>query len=147
MSNESSWMIYGATGYTGKLIAQYALDRGHRPILAGRNRSEVATLGDLLGLPHRVFPLDDVTALVSELASVDLVLNAGGPFLHTAMPLAQACIASGTHYLDISNELQVYLALYAMDDQAKEAGVSVVPGVGFGVVATNFLAAHVSDLV
>jgi short subunit dehydrogenase-like uncharacterized protein len=147
MSNGPTWMLYGATGYTGKLIAQHALDRGHRPILAGRNGSEVAALAGQLGLPHRVFPVDEPAALVSELEGVDLVLNAGGPFLHTAAPLAVACIAAGVHYLDIGNELQVFSALYAMDERAQRAGVSIVPGVGFGVMATNFIASHVSELV
>jgi len=147
MSDGPSWMLYGATGYTGRLIATQAVARGHRPILAGRNGSEVAALADQLGPPYRVFALDDPTSLVSALRGVRLVLNAGGPFLHTAAPLAQACIAAGVHYLDISNELQVFSALYAMDERATQAGVSVVPGVGFGVIATNLIAAHVSALV
>jgi short subunit dehydrogenase-like uncharacterized protein len=147
MSDERSWMLYGATGYTGRLIARHALARGHRPVLAGRNGSEIAALAGQLGLPYRVFAVEEPTAMVSELMGVGLVLNAGGPFLHTAAPLANACIAAGVHYLDISNELQVFSALYAMDERAMGAGVSIVPGVGFGVVATNFLAAHVSELV
>jgi short subunit dehydrogenase-like uncharacterized protein len=147
MSDDQTWMLYGATGYTGALIAQHALARGHRPILAGRNDFDVSTLAKRLGLPYRIFPVDDAAMLTTQLEGVDLLLNAGGPFLHTATPLAEACIAVGVHYLDISNELQVYLALYAMDDRAKKVGVSVIPGVGFGVVATNFLAAHVSELV
>jgi short subunit dehydrogenase-like uncharacterized protein len=147
MSDGQTWMIYGATGYTGTRIAQEALDRGHSPVLAGRNNADVTAHADRLGLPHRVFPVDDLAILKSELAGVDLLLNAGGPFLHTATPLAQACIRSGVHYLDISNELQVFLSLYGMDEEAREANVSVIPGVGFGVIATNFLASHVSELV
>jgi short subunit dehydrogenase-like uncharacterized protein len=147
MSDGSLWMLYGATGYTGRLIAQHAIARGHRPVLAGRNESDVAVLAGQLGLAHRVFSVDEPSALMTELRDVDLVLNAGGPFLHTAAPLASACIAAGVHYLDIGNELQVFTSLYAMDEQAKRAHVSVVPGVGFGVVATNLIAAHVSTLV
>jgi short subunit dehydrogenase-like uncharacterized protein len=147
MTDNQSWMIYGATGYTGTRIAQRALERGHSPVLAGRNSSDVTALADRLDLRRRVFPVDDAATLKSELAGVDLVLNAGGPFLHTAAPLAQACIDAGVHYLDISNELQVFLTLYATDDQARDAGVSIIPGVGFGVFATNFLASQVSALV
>jgi short subunit dehydrogenase-like uncharacterized protein len=147
MNEEPTWMLYGATGYTGTLIAQHAVDRGHRPILAGRNESAVSALAARLALAHRVFALDDAATLNSQLTGVNLVLNAGGPFLNTAAPLAGACIEVGAHYLDISNELQVFLALYAMDERAKRAGVAVIPGVGFGVVATNFLAAQVSELV
>jgi short subunit dehydrogenase-like uncharacterized protein len=147
MNDGPAWMLYGATGYTGRLIAQHALARGHRPVLAGRNGSEVAALAKQLGLAHRVFPVDEPVALMSELKGMDLVLNAGGPFLHTATPLAEACIAAGANYLDISNELRVFTALFDMDERAKEAGVSVAPGAGFGVVATNFIAARVSELV
>jgi short subunit dehydrogenase-like uncharacterized protein len=91
--------------------------------------------------------LDDPAALSAALAEVDLVLNAAGPFLHTAAPLAEACLAAGVHYLDIGNELQVFAALYELDQRARQAGVAVIPGVGFGVVATNCLARYVSDAV
>ena len=97
--------------------------------------------------PTGSLSLDDPAALQAALADVDLVLNAAGPFLHTAAPLAEACLKAGVHYLDISNELQVFRALYDLDQQAKQAGVSIIPGVGFGVVATNCLARHVSEAV
>ena len=140
-------MIYGATGYTGTLIARRGLECGHRPVLAGRSAPAVTALAERLGLPQRALSLDDPAALQAALDDVDLVLNAAGPFLHTAAPLAQACLKAGVHYLDISNELQVFQALYALDQQAKQAGVSIIPGVGFGVVATNCLARHVSEAV
>jgi short subunit dehydrogenase-like uncharacterized protein len=143
----STWMLYGAVGYTGTLIAQHAHVRGHRPLLAGRNQSALAALAGRLDLPHRAVRLDDPAALSAALAEVDLVLNAAGPFLHTAAPLATACLAAGVHYLDIGNELQVFAALYDLDQRARQAGVAVIPGTGFGVVATNCLARYVSDAV
>jgi short subunit dehydrogenase-like uncharacterized protein len=91
--------------------------------------------------------LDDPAALNAALADVDLVLNAEGPFLHTAVPLAEACLSAGVHYLDIGNELQVFRTLYDLHQRARRAGVTVIPGVGFGVVATNCLARYVSDAV
>ena len=142
-----TWMLYGAAGYTGRLIAQHACERGHRPVLAGRTAPAVTALAERLDLPHRVLPLDDPAALNTALAGVDLVLNAAGPFLHTAAPLAEACLAAGVHYLDIGNELQVFSALYDLDHRARQAGVTIMPGVGFGVVATNCLARYVSDAV
>ena len=78
---------------------------------------------------------------------MDLVLNAAGPFLHTAAPLAEACLAAGVHYIDIGNELQVFRTLYDLDQRAQRAGVTIIPGAGFGVVATNCLARYVSDAV
>jgi short subunit dehydrogenase-like uncharacterized protein len=146
-SQPGSWMIYGAAGYTGALIARHARERGHRPVLAGRSAPAVTALAEELGMPHRQLTLDDPAALTAALDPVDLVLNAAGPFLHTAAPLAEACLAAGVHYLDIGNELQAFRALYDLDQRARQAGVTIMPGAGFGVVATNCLARYVSDAV
>jgi short subunit dehydrogenase-like uncharacterized protein len=146
-SQPGSWMLYGAAGYTGALIAQHARDRGHRPVLAGRSAPAVAALAEHLGLQHRTVALDDPAALTAALADVHLVLNAAGPFLHTAAPLAQACLTAGVHYLDIGNELQVFRTLYGLDQRARQAGITIMPGAGFGVIATNCLARYVSDAV
>jgi short subunit dehydrogenase-like uncharacterized protein len=143
----NTWMLYGAAGHTGALIAAHARDRGHRPLLAGRGAQPVTELAGRLDLPHQVLGLDDPAVLDAALADVNLVLNAAGPFLRTAAPLAEACLRTGTHYLDIGNELQVFTALYDLHDRARQAGVAVIPGTGFGVVATNCLARYVSDQV
>jgi len=147
MSSARSWMLYGAAGHTGALIAQHAHERGHRPVLAGRSEPTTTALAESLNLPHRTLSLDDPAAVQAALADVDLVLNAAGPFLHTAAPLAEACINAGVHYLDISNELQVFRALYDLHQRAVRAEVTIIPGVGFGVIATNCLARYVSDAV
>ena len=145
MSRGRTWMLYGAAGYTGALIAQHARERGHRPLLAGRTASSVTALAEKLDLPHRAVTLDDPAALNAALADVELVLNAAGPFLHTAAPLAEACLCAGAHYLDIGNELQVFRTLYDLHQRAQRADVTIIPGAGFGVVATNCLARYVSD--
>ena len=147
MSGAQSWMLYGAAGHTGALIAQHARRRSHQPLLAGRSAPAVAALAGRLDLPYRALALDDPAALSAALADVDLVLNAAGPFLHTATPLAEACLGAGVHYLDIGNELQVFRTLYDLDQRAQRAGVAIIPGAGFGVVATNCLARYVSDAV
>jgi short subunit dehydrogenase-like uncharacterized protein len=147
MSGSQSWMLYGAAGYTGTLIAQHAHERGHRPLLAGRSAAGITALAEQLDLPHRVLTLKDPAALSAALDGVDLVLNAAGPFLHTAAPLAEACLAAGAHYLDIGNELQVFRTLYDLDQRAQRAGVAIIPGAGFGVVATNCLARYLSTAV
>ena len=146
-SQPGSWLIYGAAGYTGALIARHARERGHRPVLAGRSVPAVAALAEQLGLRHRAAALDDQAALTAALDGVDLVVNAAGPFLHTAAPLAEACLRAGVHYLDIGNELQAFRALYDLGQRARPAGVTIMPGVGFGVIATNCLARYVSDAV
>jgi short subunit dehydrogenase-like uncharacterized protein len=138
-------MLYGAAGHTGALIAQHGRQCGHQPLLAGRSAPAVAALARRLDLPYRELALDDPAALSAALVDVDLVLNAAGPFLHTATPLAEACLGAGVHYLDIGNELQVFRTLYDLHQRAQAAGVAIIPGTGFGVVATNCLARYVSD--
>ncbi|MGD0375586.1 MAG: saccharopine dehydrogenase NADP-binding domain-containing protein [Streptosporangiaceae bacterium] len=147
MSGARSWMLYGAAGYTGALIAQHAHDCGHRPLLAGRSAAAITSLAGQFDLPHQALALDDPAALNAALADVDLVLNAAGPFLHTAAPLAEACLNAGVHYIDIGNELQVFSTLYDLHQRAQRADVAIIPGAGFGVVATNCLARYVSDAV
>jgi Saccharopine dehydrogenase NADP binding domain len=100
MSQAGSWMLYGAAGSTGALIAQHAC-----------TAPAITALAERLDLPHRAVALDDPAALHAALAGVDLVLNAADPFLQTAAPLAEACLAAGVHYLDIGNELQVFRTL------------------------------------
>jgi short subunit dehydrogenase-like uncharacterized protein len=116
-------------------------------LLAGRSAAAVVALSEELDLEHRVLCLDNPATLRAGLEDVELVLNVAGPFLHTAAQLAEACVNAGVHYLDIADELQVFRALYDLDEPAWKAGVTIMPGVGFGVVATNCLARFVSDAV
>jgi short subunit dehydrogenase-like uncharacterized protein len=138
----SNYMIYGANGYTGALIAREAWVRGHRPVLAGRNAPAVATLARELGLEHRTFGLDAPSAVVPSLAGLTAVLNCAGPFARTAAPLAKACLQARVHYLDVTGEIGVFEALAARDPEALVAGVTLLPGVGFDVVPSDCLAVH-----
>lgn len=136
------FLLYGATGYTGRLIAEAAVARGLRPVLAGRNSARLASLASDLDLERRTVRLDHPDALKLALASVPLVLHAAGPFSRTSRPMLDACLATGTHYLDITGEIEVFEALAARSREAAEAGIVVLPGVGFDVVPTDCLAAH-----
>jgi short subunit dehydrogenase-like uncharacterized protein len=138
-------MIYGATGATGTLIAEEATRRGHQPILAGRSAETLAKLGKRLGLPWMAVGLDEPGRLVQAVSEVDAVLNAAGPFIATAPPLVQACLAAGTHYLDIAGEIPVLQHLFARDQVARERNITLIGGVGFGVVASNGLVKYVAD--
>ncbi len=142
-----AWLIYGATGYTGQLIVRHARERGLLPILAGRDPESVAALADKHGLGSRVGALDDPASLDALLAGIDIVLHCAGPFSHTAEPMVMACLRHGAHYLDITGEIDVFEMLAEFDDAAREAGVMVLPGVGFDVVPSDCLAAHVAARV
>ncbi|HEY1381652.1 MAG TPA: saccharopine dehydrogenase NADP-binding domain-containing protein [Gemmataceae bacterium] len=138
----SDLLIYGANGYTGALIAREAVAHGRRPILAGRTARAVAALATELGLEHRTFALDDPAAIAAGLRGVAAVLNCAGPFARTAGPLAGACLADRVHYLDVTGEIAVFEALAGRDREAGAAGVTLLPGVGFDVVPSDCLAAH-----
>jgi short subunit dehydrogenase-like uncharacterized protein len=135
-------LIYGANGYTGALIAREAVARGHRPMLAGRNAEALAALGHELGVEHRVFDLDNSTAVETGIRGMAVVLHCAGPFAHTSRAMAEACLRTGTHYLDITGEVAVFEALHARDAEAKSARVMLLPGAGFDVVPSDCLAAH-----
>jgi short subunit dehydrogenase-like uncharacterized protein len=136
------YVIYGANGYTGALIAREAVKRGQRPILAGRNREAVAALGAELGLRHRAFGLSDPNEIDEGIRDADLVLHCAGPFAHTAKAMADACLRTRTHYLDVTGEVAVFESLAARHAEAKAADVMLMPGVGFDVVPSDCLAAH-----
>ena len=135
-------LIYGATGYTGKLIAKAASDRGARPILAGRNLDKVKRVAEPLGLSARAFDLGDPARIDAAIKDVSVVLCAAGPFSATSRPVADACLRNRVHYLDITGEIDVFEALAARDAEAKARGVMLLPGVGFDVVPSDCLAAH-----
>lgn len=136
-----TWLVYGANGYTGKLIARAAVQRGMRPLLGGRSADKLGPLARELGLETRVFPLDDAHAVARALTGVSLVLHCAGPFSATAAPMLQACLRAGAHYLDISGEISSFEYAHARHLEAEARGVVVCPGVGFDVVPTDCLAA------
>jgi len=135
------WMLYGANGYTGALIAEEAKRRGLTPVLAGRRADAVRPLAERLGLPHEVFPLEDHVALDRALERVDAVLLAAGPFSPTSRAVVDACIRTRRHYLDVTGEIAVFEAIFARDAEARERGAVLLPGVGFDVVPSDCLAA------
>jgi short subunit dehydrogenase-like uncharacterized protein len=134
------WMIYGANGYTGALIAREAKRRGARPILAGRSRAPIESLARELDLPVLTFPLDKPERIAASLAGVGLVLNCAGPFSRTAAPMMHACLAAGAHYLDITGEIDVLESVHDLHAAARAAGVVLCPGAGFDVVPTDCVA-------
>ncbi len=135
-------LIYGATGYTGKLVARVAHEQGLTPILAGRNAAKLQAVAEPLGLTWRAFDLADPARIDAALGDVAVVLCIAGPFSATARLMADACLRRRVHYLDITGEIDVFEALAARDAEAKLAGVMLLPGVGFDVVPSDCLAAH-----
>jgi short subunit dehydrogenase-like uncharacterized protein len=142
MKQTKRFLIYGATGFTGKLTARTAKEKGLEPILAGRNETKLKAVAEPLGLQWRAFDLSEQEKLDTALGEVNAVLHIAGPFSATSKPMVDACLRTGTHYLDITGEIDVFESLAARDAEAKKAGIMLLPGVGFDVVPSDCLAAH-----
>jgi short subunit dehydrogenase-like uncharacterized protein len=138
-------MIYGSTGFTGRLIAQKAVEAGLAPVLAGRDEDRVRRQAELLGTSWRTVGLESVEALTDALSDIWAVVHAAGPFVLTSPPMLEACLRAETHYLDVSGELPVFREALGRDSEAIRAGVMLMPGAAWSVVATDCLAAHIAD--
>ena len=138
------WMIYGANGYTGRLVVDQAVRRGFKPVLAGRNSREIRVLARQYGLSFRVFACDRDSI---DLQDIDLVLHCAGPFINTFYPMLQACLRSSCHYLDISGEIAVFEKCAQMSDKIKQSGIIAMPGVGFDVVPSDCLLSYAAQAV
>ena len=145
MTDSRPWLLYGATGYTGELIAREAVRRGLRPILAGRSQAKVAQLAAELQCPSAVFSLDDHTTMLSSMQAIGAVLHCAGPFAATARSMMQACLASHVHYFDITGEIDVFELAHSVHDKAQRSGIVLCPGVGFDVVPTDCVALKLKE--
>lgn len=143
----SEFLLYGATGFVGEVIARKAVAVGLKPVLAGRNLVELENLAAELNLEYTAFTLDDTRRIEEALDPVPVVLNCAGPFMYTYKPMVDGCLAARTHYLDITGELPVFQAMADMDRVCREAGVMLMPGVGFDVVPTDCLAVYLKGLM
>lgn len=141
----SDFLLYGAYGYTGRLITRTAAEYGLRPLLSGRNADKLAAMHHEFGYDYRAVDLNNRTELHALLRDVPVVLHAAGPFEATARPMMEACIETGTHYLDITGEIPVFATGAKLGPAAERAGVMLLPGVGFDVVPTDCLAAYLKD--
>lgn len=143
----NSLLIYGATGYTGRLIVDYAKDANVAFSVAGRNEAKLRAQAADINAPYRVFDTTIPQKIDHALQGVTVLLNCAGPFLHTAKPLIQACIRNGVHYLDTAAELDSYLISADLEDEAKRQNVMLLPGCGGSVTMLGFLAVHAIEQV
>ena len=140
-----NFMVYGSYGYTGQLIVEQAVKAGLKPLLAGRDEKQLRAQAEKFGLEYRAFSIENSAALDSALMEVDAVLHCAGPFVLTFRQMAEACIRTKRHYVDISGEIEGFEALALMDEEAKRAGIMVLPGGGFDVVPSDCLIAHAAS--
>jgi len=141
-------LLYGATGYTGRLIAAEGQSAGMsrqeprgdcRMILAGRDGPALSRIARDRSMDFRVFALDDPSAMRRGLDAVDVVINAAGPFAFTAEPLVSAALEVGCHYVDINGEVDVYLKLKDLASKNAKKNVAIVSGAGMSAAASDVL--------
>lgn len=140
-------ILYGAYGYTGKLIAKQMVASGIFPLLSGRNESKLKDMAGGLNLSFQAVSLDDTKGLHALLKEATLVVHAAGPFSATAKPMIDACLATQTHYIDITGEWEIYEYAQTMSQQAREKGIMLMPGAGFDVVPSDCLSVHLKHLL
>ena len=104
MSEDPSWMIYGAYGFMGQKLARTALSLGLKPVLAGRDSNKLAELSERLNLSAKSFALQ-ATPIETWIKGQKLLINCASPFNETSSLLRQACRSQKIHYLDLSPEL------------------------------------------
>lgn len=137
---KQNFLIYGAYGYTGKLIAELAVQKGLKPILAGRDAEKTKALAEKLGLEWLSFDISNTVALENALKNVKAILHCAGPFALTTSTVLDICFKTQTHYLDITGEIEVFEYVASKHEKAKQTGITLLPGVGFDVVPSDCLA-------
>jgi short subunit dehydrogenase-like uncharacterized protein len=133
-------IVYGSYGYTGQLIVRECQAKNIAVILAGRNRAALEAQHKATGYPYQVVDITDNVGLRNLLQQGESVLHCGGPFRFTAKAMVEACLETKTHYTDITGEFQVFELLAGYHEQAKAAGIMLMPGTGFDVVPSDCLA-------
>jgi short subunit dehydrogenase-like uncharacterized protein len=140
-------IVYGAYGYTARLLLPRLKALGIDPVLAGRDPTRTAEVARELDVPHRVFSLADPGEVDGGLRGMDVLLNAAGPFMHTTTPLVLGCLREGLDYLDLSGEVEPLDRVADAGRAARDRGLMLLPAIGFDVVPSDCLATHVANRV
>ncbi|HEV7460059.1 MAG TPA: saccharopine dehydrogenase NADP-binding domain-containing protein [Solirubrobacteraceae bacterium] len=136
-------VLFGATGYTGRLTAEAMIARGMRPVLAARNGERLRGLAEELGgLETRVADVtrpDTVRALVER---GDVLVSTVGPFVRWGEPAVQAAVAAGATYLDSTGETGFIREVFERHGPAAEAaGCGLLTAAGYDWIPGNLAAA------
>ncbi len=128
---DHSVAVFGAAGHTGRFVVAELLRRGITPIAVLRDPAKVTAFTEK-GIEVRAASAGDPDALDRAFRGAAAVINCAGPFLDTANAVASAALRAGIHYLDVTAEQPSAQAIYdRFDHAAQEAGVLVIPAMGF----------------
>eukprot|EP00928_Gymnodinium_smaydae_P032389 TRINITY_DN23476_c0_g2_i1.p1 TRINITY_DN23476_c0_g2~~TRINITY_DN23476_c0_g2_i1.p1 ORF type:complete len:427 (-),score=51.36 TRINITY_DN23476_c0_g2_i1:43-1275(-) len=164
MSRPYDILLWGCTGFTGTLVAEYfARDvSGRHPqvkwALAGRSQAKVQEVKSKLQAqwpgvdpPIILGTADDQASVDAAVQQCKVVLSTAGPYLKRGTPVVDACVRLGTHYVDITGETSwVADLLDRYHDSAEEKGVFIVPMSGYDSIPSDlgalFAVKHVRKL-
>jgi len=136
-------VLFGATGYTGELVARALVARGAAPVLAARSQARVEALASQLG--GLEFALADIARPASVRALVeagDVLISTVGPFVRWGDPAVRAAIDAGAHYLDSTGEPPFIRDVFERHGIAAEtAGVGLLTAFGYDYVPGNLAGA------
>jgi short subunit dehydrogenase-like uncharacterized protein len=159
MMEQNEFLLYGAYGYTGELIARYTIagpdnplnevlqQYSLTPVLAGRREDALKPLAEKLSVPYKVIDLNDEVALIDALQRVKVVVHAAGPYHLTAKQMIDACLKTGTHYIDLNGDMEVFEMLESYHAAATASNIMILPGAGFDVVPTDCVALSLKKLL
>src|SRR5215216_4882904 len=135
--------VYGATGFTGRLVAAELRRRGAQMVLSGRNPAKLEILAEEIGggVETKAARLDDPATLRDLLGPCAAVISCAGPFRLHGEPVLAAAIETGTHYLDTTGEQPFMRTVFERyGDAAERAGVALVTAMGFDYVPGDMIA-------
>ncbi|BDT90965.1 saccharopine dehydrogenase [Nocardia sputorum] len=134
-------VLFGATGYTGRLTAEALIARGAAPVLAARNATALGKLAaDLGGAEIAVADVTDPGSVRALLDRGDVLVTTVGPFLRYGGPALAAAVAAGAHYFDSTGEGPFIRSVFERDEEARKAGVGLLTAFGFDYVPGNLAA-------
>lgn len=137
-------VLFGATGYTGRLTARALLEHGSRPVLAGRNAAALAELAAELGgeLETATADVADPSSVRALLASGDVMLTTVGPFTRWGDPAIEAAIEAGAGYIDSTGEPPFIRRVFERyGRRGATVGVPLLTAMGYDWVPGNLAAA------
>jgi short subunit dehydrogenase-like uncharacterized protein len=134
--------VYGATGFTGRLVAAELRRRGADFVLSGRNRAKLEILAEEVGGGEtKVARLDDPASLRELLEPCAAVISCAGPFIRHGEPVLAAAAETGTHYVDTTGEQPFMRMVFdRYGETAERAGAALVTAMGFDYVPGDLIA-------
>jgi short subunit dehydrogenase-like uncharacterized protein len=154
MAKEFDVVVYGATGFTGRLVAEYLIAnaRGAKWAMAGRSAEKLAEVRDLIGAPADtaliVADASDALSLTAMCGRTKVVLTTVGPYQTYGNELVAACAATGTDYVDLCGEpAWMRHKIDAHADAAKASGARIVFSCGFDSIPFDLGVLFLQDIV